>query len=181
MTMPAPTWSLSASPTGGYTILYGQADGTFSSGGPQDVGLNDYGEYGTGVAVADFYGDGHTGFAEVLGGAGLRVVTYPGEEVDYPAGLKNWNVVVADFNQDGIPDLAVTASDSGQVFVLLGRGNGDFLFQNDGIFAVAGAEGLATGDFNEDGIPDLVVTSQTNGSVAMLLGNGDGTFQAPRS
>ena len=44
------------------------------------------------------------------------------------SGLPNFRrqVVIADFNRDGIPDVAVTNYDSGDISVLLGRGDGTF-------------------------------------------------------
>jgi hypothetical protein len=78
-------------------------------------------------------------------------------------------VVVADFNGDGKPDLAVAA---GSLLVMLGNGDGTF---KAGINTGAGANLMAVGDFNGDGKPDLV----TSENVAVLLGKGDGTFQAP--
>jgi hypothetical protein len=88
------------------------------------------------------------------------------------------SLVVADFNGDGIPDLAVTGI--GGVFVFLGNGDGSF--QPARTFA-AGAVPLsvAVGDFNGDGIPDLAVADGAvyggTPGVDVLLGNGDGTFQ----
>jgi hypothetical protein len=93
-------------------------------------------------------------------------------------------VAVADFNGDGVPDLAVVNSNSNSVSVLLGNGDGSF--QPARNFAV-GTEPrlLLVGDLNGDGIADLAVanygTVPTNGSVSILLGNGDGTFQAARN
>ena len=95
-------------------------------------------------------------------------------------------VVVADFNGDGILDLAEgNYTDS----ISIQLGNGDGTFQAAAPFCVTGSvsptpcqagsesAGLAVGDFNSDGIPDLVVVD--GGQVGVALGNGDGTFQAP--
>jgi len=86
----------------------------------------------------------------------------------------NISVCPADFNGDGIVDLASTDVANGMVRVFLGNGNGTFVsFSNA---PVPMAHGLADGDFNRDGILDLVVAPLTQGHISILLGNGDGTF-----
>jgi len=83
--------------------------------------------------------------------------------------------VTADFNNDGIADIAV-ASSAGQLSVLLG--NGDGTFQPAKILSVPGGSfGVAAGDLNADGKVDLVVS--VDGPISNLnvyLGKGDGTF-----
>jgi Bacterial Ig-like domain (group 3)/FG-GAP-like repeat len=86
-------------------------------------------------------------------------------------------VVSGDFNNDGIPDLAVlNSAESGTVGVYLGKGNGTFqssVDYNVGTFPFA----MAVGDVNGDGKLDLIVANYSDGTVGVLLGNGDGTFQ----
>ena len=100
--------------------------------------------------------------------------------VGVPYGLPTFRrqVVIADFNGHGIPDIAVTNYDSGSVSVLLGRGDGTFepQLQYD---ATVAPIGLAVGDFNGDHIPDLAAIDahgNSDSTVAILLGRGDGTF-----
>ena len=90
------------------------------------------------------------------------------------------DMVVADFNGDGKPDLAAVDS-NGNVIVLLGNGNGTFQPPTT-VLAGVHAGPLAVGDFNGDGKPDLAVVEfnfnlKTPDSVQILLGNGDGTFK----
>lgn len=87
---------------------------------------------------------------------------------------------VADFNGDGIPDLAIAEGDvdymDGGISVLLGKGKG--LFQPSVYTNSNGALGvIAAADFNKDGHLDVALPNG-NGA-AMMLGNGDGTFGAP--
>jgi hypothetical protein len=91
----------------------------------------------------------------------------------------------ADFNGDGIPDLAVMNSEENAIAVFRGKGDGTFTQVNK-IFQV-GTTGcilpdqpsncaLTVGDFNHDGNADLVATSGVDGTVIVLLGDGNFNF-----
>jgi len=105
-------------------------------------------------------------------------------------GAVSTQIIAADFNNDGISDLAqvntgVVGSLGNTISVLLGSRTGGF--QAARTFNVGTQPaGLAAVDFNNDGRLDLVVAdfgdplNNIGGDLALLLGNGDGTFQAPR-
>ncbi len=77
-------------------------------------------------------------------------------------------VVAADFNNDGISDLAVLSSSS----VIRMIGNGDGTFQSDStIFSGSNLIGMASGDFDKNGRPDLAIVSQSN-QLAILRNSG---------
>ena len=94
---------------------------------------------------------------------------------DYPF-LGN-NQIAADFNADGIPDLAGCGLSSASI--MLGNSNGTFGPQVQ--FPTGGtSQDLAAGDFNSDGRLDLAISiNEPNISLSLLTGNGDGTFNAP--
>lgn len=98
-----------------------------------------------------------------------------------PATVTEPNVVAAaDFNNDGILDLAVSNSNSGATALTILLGNGDGTFTAVPTSPTVGLypDGITAGDFNNDGIPDLAVTSVDEDEVVILLGKGDGTFNA---
>jgi VCBS repeat protein len=81
-------------------------------------------------------------------------------------------VAAADFNGDGIQDLAVSDSNSGQVLlaILLGNGDGTFTATNTSPTVGLYPDSIAVGDFNSDGNPDLAVTSVDQNIVSILIG-----------
>ena len=85
-------------------------------------------------------------------------------------------LAIADFNKDGIPDLAVANLESNLVSVLLGVGDGTFQPQVTYATGRSRRESRSA-DFNGDGNMDLVVSNGGSNTVSVLLGNGDGTFK----
>jgi hypothetical protein len=83
------------------------------------------------------------------------------------------SVVEADFNGDGIKDVADATAY--QVWVLLGTGQGSFSSPVGYSAANANGYSIAAGDLNGDSKPDLVVSGA---SPSVLLNNGNGTFGA---
>jgi hypothetical protein len=129
-----------------------------------------------GVVAADFNLDGKMDLAlanassvDILLGNGDGTFTSaPTLEFQAPQLFNNVGLVVADFNRDGKPDIAVNVSSSFQVVIFLGNGDGTFT-QMPTSYETSGWN-LVTGDFNGDGLPDLIA------GTTVLLGNGDGTF-----
>jgi hypothetical protein len=98
-------------------------------------------------------------------------------QANFPTGLSPHQVVAADFNKNGQPDLAVADEADNTVSVLLATPSGTFspkvaYATGNGPFAVA------TADFNGDGNPDLAVTNLFDDTVTILLGSASGTFTA---
>src|SRR5262245_22209293 len=110
--------------------------------------------------------------------------------VTFPVGVQPSEVTVADFNNDGKPDLAVAnlgsfSSFKASLSVLLGNGDGSFQpAVTTDILNSGGGQGfalsVAVGDFNGDRLLDAAVnTSGTsaNPAVEVMLGKGDGSFR----
>jgi hypothetical protein len=121
------------------------------------------------------------GSAAIAAGTFFRGARQP--QVTNAFGMPSQSVV-ADFNGDGIPDVATANASFGPstMAVFLGKGNGTFqppVSYPTNVFT----SGIVTGDFNQDGIPDIAAMSQgstgLDGDVAVFLGNGDGSFSGP--
>ena len=168
------------------SVLLGNGDGTFQAARTSGVGP---GTEPLSMAVGDFNGDGKLDLAVVTHNTqthidALTVLLGSGDGafssgMHFATGPVPASVAVADFNADGMPDLAVTNGGFNTVSVLLGDGDGTFQPRT----VTTGGEpvSVAVGDFNGDGRPDLAVANERSSDVSVLLGNGDGTFQPARA
>ncbi|WP_084684908.1 FG-GAP-like repeat-containing protein [Methylohalobius crimeensis] len=157
------------------SILLGNGDGSFqperrvaAGNGPQFITAHDLNGDGILDFVVTHYFDG----VSVLLGNGDG--TFQQQPQFAPKGALA--VAVADFNGDGIPDLATANGSADDVSVLPGNGNGTFGAEQR--FPVGSRPfSIIAVDFNGDGIVDLAVANSSSDDISVLLGNGDGTFQ----
>ncbi len=170
---------------GNFFVLHGNGDGAFTLTGQfQKRGIDAYRI----AEVMDMNGDGKLD---------LVVSQLYGSTVDVLAGNGNGTFqslislplytywpVVADFDGDGIPDIATTSiqTDSNSVsryVVSIFAGNGDGTFRQINSFVYASVWGtmLAARDINGDGKPDLIL--DTANGFMVCLGLGSGQFSAP--
>lgn len=186
------------------TILFGKGDGTF----PNSAALPDEtlqtGATPSAIVAGDFNSDGHfdlavTNFGDSTvsvflndsAGTGTFTAVTPVLQVGTNTGPRA--IASADFDGDGIPDLAIVNQATNTVSIFLGhdggagQGDGTFVEKSPSPYATGLAPfGIAVADFNADGIQDLAVTNQNSNSISVFLGNagtaakiGDGTFQTP--
>lgn len=94
-------------------------------------------------------------------------------KVDFSTGQNPWNATVADFDQDGKPDLAVINDVDNTVSIL--KNTSPFGIIDATSFApkvdfVTGnfPIGIASGDLDGDGKMDLAITNQTDNSISVL-------------
>jgi hypothetical protein len=96
-----------------------------------------------------------------------------------------FQVVTADMDGDGKPDMVVSSQTAGTVSVLLNKGDGTFSPELDFSAIPNFFVAIAVGDFNGDKNLDVLaldggnLNTGTAPSLYVLLGNGDGTLQAP--
>ncbi|CAM4751337.1 unnamed protein product [Rotaria magnacalcarata] len=99
-------------------------------------------------------------------------------------GYRPHSIVIGDFNEDQILDVAVANSDNNTIFVLCGSvvilmTNTDWILR---LLIMAptlsgSSSAVAAGDFNNDSLLDIVAADVANNNVGIFLGYGDGTFR----
>ncbi len=166
----------------GFTIMLNNGNGNFT---PLPVPVSDNVQS---VAAADVNGDGKV---DVVYMTGFQIVTLLGNgagsfkeasRYSYISGGQEQSLI-ADFNRDGKPDLAIVSlGNGGGIQVMLGKGDGTF---SNGPFTgtLGVVDAAAVANLNNDGIPDLMVLSATTGfspvsEIYPLVGKGDGSFTA---
>jgi hypothetical protein len=100
-------------------------------------------------------------------------------ERDYVVGSTHDDVVsvaAVDVNGDGKLDLVACITETAQIVVMLGRGDGTFNAPSYYSTNDTNPNGMVVGDFNSDGNLDIAVID--GGTIRTLLGNGDGSFRA---
>jgi uncharacterized repeat protein (TIGR01451 family) len=188
-----PDVAISHGLTNSLSVLLGKGNGTFqppvtyiAGAAPYDFSMLDVN--GDGIldfAVGDLDSELTIQFLFGNGDGTFQAPPYYPVPGASPTNVPATNsIAVADFNQDGNPDVAVTSLPENYVTVFLGQG-GD-LFSAGTNIPVEQTSGLPTGpaflvasDFNGDGKPDLAVADQQADSVSILLGDGKGSFQPP--
>ncbi len=174
------------------SVVLGRGDGTFQ---PPQVYQLRYGTEAKALVAQDLNGDGkldlavadYEGAIDVLlgHGDGTFGVGPFHQPLVTAASVYIEALVAGDLNGDGKLDLAASSSDTVNIQILLGNGDGTF---ESAALNPVGFTGTAIqlGDFTGDGKPDLMYWGGSarfgdDAFIWILAGNGDGTFQAPRS
>lgn len=137
----------------------------------------------TGFDVGDYNVDGLLDFATSTNRYGNTVSILYGQpgggfggQYTVTVGSQPAFSAKADFDGDGVPDLAFTNVLDSSVSILRGLGDGTFA-----VVATLGVDdypyGIAASDFNQDGIVDLVTANSVGGTVSVLIGTGNSQFQ----
>ena len=133
--------------------------GDFNGDGNLDVAAaNSDGTTGNSISV--LLGDGHGGLTP---------------STTYPVDRRPMALGCADFNGDGLLDLASANFAGNDITMLANSGSGRFgPFGN--VTVGAQPQGIAVGDLNLDGWPDLVVTNYLDNTISLLINSGTGTL-----
>ncbi len=92
--------------------------------------------------------------------------------VDIPVGMGPYGIAVADFNFDGLPDLAIATQAPGGFTVLLNSSPGCMATFDPfvDIPTETDVHNVVTADFNNDGLVDVAAVSQFYDLVTVMLG-----------
>ncbi len=147
--------------------------------------LSSTGGNGRGMDAGDANRDGNmdlvrartsSGYIYLYLGDGEGNLTPTASQVADP-GTDPYGVVLADFDNDGVPDILASNGGSGDPYLF--RGNGDGTFQG-GSYVASLDTGNYTSygafDFDGDGNQDVVTANYTGRQLRYFPGNGDGTF-----
>ena len=137
-----------------------------------------------GAMAADLNGDGFTDLATVnevsadlrvtlnrADGSGLFQPFLP----PHPIGIEASPNDSADFDNDGNVDMAISATDSTSVWIVLGNGDGTFGSTQE-IPVSSEPHGITVLDVDGDGDMDVVNANYGGNQLALLVNNGSGVF-----
>jgi len=84
----------------------------------------------------------------------------------------------ADFNHDGLIDMAIGSTYSNNVSVLMG--NATTIFDNEVNYQTGmGVRGLTIADLNGDGWDDIATANRAASTISILINDGSGVFEPP--
>ena len=148
--------------TGPQTRIYGAAASDLDGDGFVDLATVN--EVSADVRVFMNLADGTGLFGPMLAPQAIGVEASPNEP--------------ADFDNDGRPDLVVSAADSESLWILLGAGDGTFSSITE-IPVGMEPHGVVVLDVDGDGDPDVVNANVGSNDLSLLVNDGTGTFAAP--
>ncbi|CAF0744124.1 unnamed protein product [Rotaria sp. Silwood1] len=148
-----------------YNLGFGSQPHTVAIGDLNNDGLSD-------IVVAN-YGTDNVGILLGLGDGVFDTVTIYSTGV----GSAPYSVSVADFNNDNQLDIVVTNSETDNIAILFGYGNGSFVIgETYSTGALSRPCAVAVSDLNNDNILDIVIANSGTNNILLLYGYGNGLF-----
>ncbi len=141
------------------TRIYGASGADLNEDGFCD--LTTVNEVSADIRVFLNLADGTGNFSDVLAPQAIGEEASPNEP--------------ADFDNDGHSDLCVGATTAGEIWVLMGNGDGTF-GPTTGIPVGNSPHGVTPIDVDGDGDPDIVNVNEESNNLSLLINNGGGTF-----
>ena len=132
-----------------------------------------------GIAAGDFNGDSRIDFVTAHNEPdGVRLIFAQGSRAAYASSFTSvpggpFDVITADFDKDGLSDVAVANADADQINFFSFRPSGHTSWTMPG---GANPRSLTSGDVDRDGYLDLIVTEYAAARVTIHWGNGTGAF-----
>jgi hypothetical protein len=146
--------------TGDESQPHSVAIGDINNDGRLDIVVANYGTDNIGIFLA---------YSNESFGA---IILYSTEDDSAP-----YCLAVADLNNDHRLDIVVTTSETNNIFIFLGYGNGTFTI---GAIYSTGVRScpytVVLGDLDNDKILDIVVANSDTSNIYLLYGYGNGTF-----
>lgn len=173
--------------SGDISVFLGRGDGTFQ-------GQKSYaaGSVPGGLAIGDFNRDGRPDLAVTNTSWGSNEVsilfgrgdgTFGTRVVNQVSGTRPRTIKEGDYNNDGIPDLAVLYQSSfgwwgitHAIDLLLGKGDGTFLTTKSAVNGGKPIEDFISDDLSRDGVLDIVIFDSNSGETSVFINNGNGRF-----
>ncbi|WP_353073317.1 Ig-like domain repeat protein [Tunturiibacter gelidoferens] len=137
------------------------------------------------MAIASAYLDTDNNLDVVTGDAAQTISVLLGNgdgtfkpKVNYAGCVvgKALQILLADFNRDGVTDIALGCSDgtNGGLVIILGSGDGKF--QTPVYYPTGDVASIAIGDFNGDGLLDIALSNKSQQNITIFIGDGSGKF-----
>ncbi|CAF1313567.1 unnamed protein product [Rotaria sordida] len=140
---------------------------------PHSIAIGDLNNDGLSDIVVANYGTDNVGI--LLGHNHGVFDTIPTYSVG--VGSSPYSVSIADFNNDNQLDIVVSNSESDNITILIGNGNGTFVI---GATYSTGTGSrpctVAVGDFDNNNITDIAIANYGTNNVFLLYGYGNGLF-----
>jgi len=134
------------------------------------------------VAIADLNGDGRPDLTTASENGTIGISINNGNHDFGPWRIRSGartaaGLLVADADNDGVPDVLIPQAEDGTIGLFLRGKHGGWKESQTADVAGRHPDGLAVADFNGDGVEDLAVSVFERGSVHILAGTGEARFR----